>query len=288
MKLFTRLLVIITLGSCFAMTTNVDAQESSDAGPSRMMLAEEAQTSYERGITLSELDPEQSVAAFSRSADGWRRVITNGVENGRLWTNLGNAELGAGRLGHAIHAYLEADRLLPGDAAVRRNLLFARSQVPAKFDAEGVTVVYDTVSQGWHLLGFETRWWLAAASWCTFWTLLAIGLRTRRKDDGRRGEARGFGMKTSMMVTGGVALLLGTTITLDLVEDRWRAPGVLLEETVVRSGNGNSFSEVFSEALPAGVEFEVQDSRPSWHQVRFTDGRTGWISADDAVRVGAS
>jgi hypothetical protein len=260
-----------------------------DEGSRRMKIAEDAQESYERGIMLADLDPAEAVTAFSQSADGWRRLISDGVENGGLWTNLGNAELGAGKIGHAIHAYLEADRLLPGDPAIRRNLLLARNQVPAKFDAEGVTVVYDTVSEGWHLIGFETRWWIAAGTWGAFWMLLAIGLRRRKDAQGpRQGEAGRFGLKTSMVVTGGIAILLGSTIALDVLEERWRAPGVLLEETVVRSGNGDSFSEVFSEALPAGVEFEIRESRPNWDQVRFSDGRTGWVSTDASARVGNS
>jgi len=288
MRYLTRALVACTITSSIMISPFVTAEDTVVTEDARLNIAEAAEHSYERGITLSDLDPLESKAAFSRSADGWRRLIADGLENGRLWTNLGNAELGAGRLGHAIQAYLEADRLLPGDPAVRQNLLLARNRVPAKFDAEGVTVVYDTVSEGWHLLGFETRWWLAAGSWSAFWILLAVGIRRNRRDDDCRGEAGRFSLKTSIVVTGGLALLLGSTIALDVVEERWRAPGVLLEETVVRSGNGDSFSEVFSEALPAGVEFEVRDSRPNWHQVRFSDGRTGWISRDDAVRIGAS
>jgi hypothetical protein len=281
-------LLLCSIATWSLITAPSISEAPVDTETRRMTLAENAQESYERGITLTDLDPREAVTAFSQSADGWRRLIANGVENGRLWTNLGNAELGAGRIGHAIHAYLEADRLLPGDPAVRQNLLFARTQVPAKFDAEGVTVVYDTVSEGWHLLGFETRWWIAVGSWSAFWVLLAIGLRRNRSNRPRQGEAGRFGLKTSMVVTGGVAVLLGSTIALDVLEERWRAPGVLLEETVVRSGNGNSFSEVFSEALPAGVEFEVQESRPNWDQVRFSDGRTGWVSTDASVRVGNS
>ncbi|HAW96338.1 MAG TPA: hypothetical protein DCX60_08685 [Phycisphaerales bacterium] len=288
MRRLTHMLFVCSLASSALIGGFAHADEQVNAEASRLMLARQAQDSYERGVSLTDLDPEESTLAFSRSADGWRRIITSGVENGRLWTNLGNAELGAGRLGHAIQAFLEADRLLPGDPTVRRNLLFARNQVPAKFEAEGVTVVYDTVSEGWHLLGFETRWWIAAGSWCAFWSLLLVGLQRRRRDEDIRSEARGFGLKTSILITGGVSVLLGSTIALDIVEETWRTPGVLLEETIVRSGNGDSFSEVFSEALPAGVEFEVQDSRPSWHQVRFSDGRSGWIAADDVARIGNS
>ena len=288
MRLFRSMLVLCSMTTMLLINPVALADETLHPDTTRMTLARQAQDFYERGVELTELDPEASALSFSRSADAWRRIIASGVENGRLWTNLGNAELGAGRLGHAIHAYLEADRLLPGDSTVRRNLLLARNRVPAKFDSEGVTVVYDTVSEGWHLLGFETRWWIAAGSWCAFWTLLLIALHRKRSDEEVRSEARGFGLKTSIVVTGGVAALLGSTIALDIAEEAWRAPGVLLEETIVRSGNGESFSEVFSEPLPAGVEFEVQDSRPSWHEVRFSDGRTGWIAADDAVRIGTS
>ena len=88
------------------------------------------------------------------------------------------------------------------------------------------------------------------------------------------------------MGLGILALAAGATIALDTAEDAWRAPGVLLQESMVRSGNGETFNTVFSEALPAGVEFDLVESRPGWHLVSFSDGREGWIRSDHVRVIG--
>ena len=248
-------------------------------------IAESAQEAYQRGMETRTVAPEEAGVLFSESADGWRRLISAGYVNPGTWTNLGNAELGAGRVGEAIAAYLEADRLAPGAPEVRSGLAVARNQVPARFDATGVTVLYDSVSDGWHVVGFELRWWIATASWVGFWVLLAFVLAFRRevaRDDGSEGGR--LVVKSCLVGLAGVALISSGTVALDATEDTWRTPGVLVSESVVRSGNGQSFSEVFSEPLPEGVEFEVVESRPGWHRVLFADERSGWLRSDH-VRV---
>lgn len=253
--------------------------------PELMSILEEAQAAHLRGDILLEVDPEAARSAYLESADGWRRVLARGHQNGRLWTNLGNAELEAGRLGEAIAAYREADRLLPGDVTVRANLTEARNRVPASFDRDGVVVLYDSVSDGWHLLGFETRWWLAACGWVGFWGLLSVRLLSRRRDSAGA-EGGSLAWRAGLTGLASLGILAGTTIALDLAEDAWRTPGVLLESTTVRSGNGETFRAVFSENLPAGVEFELLETRPGWHHVAFGDGRTGWVRSDHASIVG--
>ena len=97
-------LIACALACLTFMCSPAMSDVTTDPENTRMDIARDAQDAYARGITLEELDPAEATAAFARSADGWRRLIADGVVNGRLWTNLGNAELGAGRLGHAIHA----------------------------------------------------------------------------------------------------------------------------------------------------------------------------------------
>ena len=249
--------------------------------PTELKTAHAAQAAYEQGMLLRGVDSEAAREAFEQSADGWRRLITAGHVNARTWTNLGNAELGAGDVGESIVAYLEADRLTPGDQQVRTNLTAARNQVPARFDDTGVTVLYDTVSDGWHVLGFDVRWWIAAVCWIGFWGVLLIKIN-QRSDSADRTESEGGGLalRAAVIALGGIAVISAGTVALDVAEDTWRSQGVLVQESVTRSGNGDSFSEVFSEALPSGVEFEVIESRPGWHRVRFSDDRTGWLRTD--------
>jgi hypothetical protein len=270
----------MALSTLLLAGTNLTAAPASDH-TEELKTAQAAQIAYEQGMLLREADSEAAREAFEQSADGWRRLITAGHANARTWTNLGNAELGAGAVGESIVAYLEADRLTPGDQQVRTNLSAARNQVPARFDDTGVTVLYDTVSDGWHVLGFDIRWWIAAVCWIAFWAVLLIRINQRNnREDSDESEGGRLALRAALISLGGIAVIFAGTVALDVLEDDWRSPGVLVQESVVRSGNGASFSEVFSEALPSGVEFEVIESRPGWHRVRFADERTGWLRTD--------
>jgi tetratricopeptide (TPR) repeat protein len=264
--------------------SSVDAEEPADL----VQVLTEAQAAYDRGLVLEPVDQAAAQAAFSESADGWSRAIESGISNGQLWMNLGNAELHAGRPGEAIADYLEADRLMPGNARVRSNLLEARNQIPARFDADGVTVLYDTVSDGWHVIGFDVRWWMTAVAWVGFWALLAFRIaRPRQTDREEKGEGTRLAFRATLVGLGAIAVVAGTTIGLDVAEDQWRTSGVLLQETVIRGGNGETFAEIFSEPLPAGVEFDHLETRPGWHHIEFADGRTGWVRSDHARLIGS-
>ena len=257
------------------------------AGPAPVLaVMTEAQSSYDLGNMLQPVDPGAAREAYIESADGWRRAINSGINNGRIWTNLGNAEFRAGRLGLAVAAYLEADSLMPGDATVGSNLALARNQVPARFDSEGVTVLYDTVSDGWHVLGFDVRWWMAGICWIGFWVILAVRF-ARGTSRSEESEGSSLAWRGGLAVLAAVAIISGTTVALDATEDAWRTPGVLVEESVVRTGNGETFAAVFSEPLPDGVEFDLIESRPGWHHVNFADGRTGWIRSDHVRMIGS-
>lgn len=272
-----------TLGISALLLTNSNLTAAPTSEHSdELKTAQAAQIAYEQGMILRGVDSGAAREAFEQSADGWRRLISAGHANARTWTNLGNAELGAGEVGESIVAYLEADRLSPGDQQVRTNLSAARNQVPARFDDTGVTVLYDTVSDGWHVLGFDIRWWIATVCWIAFWSVLLVRINQRGNQGKNSDESEGgrLALKAALISLGGIALISASTVALDVAEDDWRNPGVLVQESVVRSGNGSSFSEVFSEALPQGVEFEVIESRPGWHKVRFSDERTGWLRTD--------
>lgn len=258
-------LLLAAIGS-FAQAMNVEE---------RLEVLEQAQANYDSGLLLLQVDPTAAQHDFAAAADGWRRVVATGANNGRVLANLGNAEAQAGRLGHAILAYLQADRALPGNAAIATNLAAARNQVPARFDHGDTIVLYDSVARGWHLLGFDTRWWIAASAWVALWA--AVLWRVSR---GPTTEGNRLFWRSAITVCAFTSVATGATVALDATANAWSQPGVILQETTARSGNGESFTASFSKTLPAGVEFEVIDTRPNWHHVRFNDGRTAWLRAD--------
>jgi tetratricopeptide (TPR) repeat protein len=65
---------------------------------------------------------------FQDAVEGYIRVIDNGLENGHIYYNLGNASLRLGDLGKAILFYERARLFIPRDADLRFNRSYAQDQ----------------------------------------------------------------------------------------------------------------------------------------------------------------
>jgi tetratricopeptide (TPR) repeat protein len=65
---------------------------------------------------------------FQEAVDGYLKLIANGIENGHLYYNLGNAYYRLGDLGKAILFFERARLLLPRDDDLIFNLTHARNQ----------------------------------------------------------------------------------------------------------------------------------------------------------------
>ena len=68
--------------------------------------------------------------------------------------------------------------------------------------------------------------------------------------------------------------------------ERGGAGVLVVEEAVVRKGNGEGFEPQFEQPLHEGVEFRVLDARGDWLQIELPDEKTGWIRADQASLIG--
>src|SRR5579864_8879588 len=66
---------------------------------------------------------------FNEAAGAYEKLLQSGRESEAIYFNLGNALFKANKLGRAIAAYQQAERIAPRDPDVRANLQFARNQV---------------------------------------------------------------------------------------------------------------------------------------------------------------
>ncbi|NIP92203.1 MAG: tetratricopeptide repeat protein, partial [Akkermansiaceae bacterium] len=74
-------------------------------------------------------DPGQARELYRKAAMRFERVVRDGgIENGKLFYNMGNAYFRAGDLGRAILNYRKAEQFSPNDRNVQQNLEYARSQ----------------------------------------------------------------------------------------------------------------------------------------------------------------
>ena len=235
---------------------------------------EEAQSAYDHAIQLQTADPVASKESFRRAANRYQLLVDDGVENGKLWYDLGNAQLQSGEIGEAIAAYRFAQRYMPSDARLQVNLEHARSRVVNQMNIENSTTMLKRLAF-WHkTLPTKIRLTIGLVFWFACWALVAI---------------RFFiiipGFKTASVTLGIAALALGVSVGADIA-DQHTDHGVLTAiEVIVRKGNGMNYAPMFQEPLHEGTEFDILGHRSDWLHIRLPNGTEGWIRGDDAKVV---
>lgn len=243
----------------------------------QQQVLEEAQAEYDKGAQQLRTDPAVATDTFRRAAARFQLLVDDGLENGELYYDLGNAWYQAGDLGHAIANYLRADRLMPDDPRLEANLAHARSQVRPQITSEDHEALLRKLVF-WHD-HWTLRWRLGlfGFAWVVLWGALVV--RTVRRYPG-------WNYLAGTAAT--ASLLLGVSAFWDIAIDTGHTRGVLVDDQViVRKGNAESFAPRFEEPIHQGVEFEVLEERPNWLHIELDNGETGWIQSDDAEIVQA-
>ncbi|MCH2141109.1 MAG: hypothetical protein MK100_08770 [Phycisphaerales bacterium] len=258
-------ILLAIIGTCAAGSFSPDDQSA---------VLNRGMAAFERGTELRTSQPTEARAAFREAAEAWSALIEDGVVNGPLLYNLGNALFLEGDTGHAIAAYLRAQMMMPDDPRVAENLSHARTQVtPQLTSNENATVA----SQAIHWVASRSPWliWTTfAIGWAGFWSLLA--LRKTVKLPGLIGLLAATGLLSAASATAA-----GLHESLDS-----RQLGVITgSEIVVRKGGALSYEPQFAEPLNPGVECEVLDRNASWAHIALPNGQTGWVPESDMVMV---
>lgn len=234
----------------------------------------EAQAAYDRGASILPTEPVAAREAFRTAATRFQQLVDDGLRNGPLLYDLGNAYLQSGDLGRAILSYRAAQVYTPGDAPLLHNLEHARSLRRNRIAPSGERALRGALL-GWHdRTAIGTRFSVFAVAWCGFWILLTV-VRFRR-------------VPGSGWIAGAAAALwlaTGLSVAVDLVKGRPPVGVVTADETIVRKGNGDGFAPQFEEPLYPGVEFVLRDERPGWIEIELPNETTGWIPRDAAGLV---
>jgi tetratricopeptide (TPR) repeat protein len=201
---------------------------------------------------------------YAKAADCYRTLVDDGVHNGPLYMNLGNAHLHLGNLGEAIYHYRQAQVFLPRDSELKAHLAEARSAAelghvePAGPALGHVFFFYDSLSPG-------ELWVVVAILNALLWGLLAIRLF-------RRGEILTW---SAVVVALGLAVF-GGTAAVRQIELETRPTAVVLSGTaVLHSGRDRAASELAR--LAEGVEIRVRARQGGWLEVSYPGGTRGWV-----------
>jgi hypothetical protein len=241
----------------------------------RRLVLDEALTAYDRGIEKLQRDPAGAQESFREAAERFELLIDDGVVNGPLLYNIGNARLQAGDIGLAIANYRRAEQFMPGDTRLERNVAHARSLPRIQIAPSGTRALTDALLS-WHRdTPITARSIVFAVMYVLFWGLVAGFLFYRR----------------SFWIYGAVLAAIvwiacGASIGFDVWGQETHPAGVVVaDEVVVRKGNGEGFEPQLEQPLTEGVEFVVLEARDDWLMIELPDGNTGWIKASQAELI---
>lgn len=234
----------------------------------------EANNAYAQGVAMQSTDPVSSQQSFKTAANRYQLLVTDGVENGKLWYNLGNAYLQSHEVGEAIAAYKSAERFVPLDGRLKANLSYARSLVDDPFDGKNSKSIFKRLTFWHNTIPTQIRLYIALGAWAILFTILTFRLVII------------FPVwKTGSVLSGVTAMLIGFSVFTD-VQDQHRQQGVLVaNDVILRSGQGDNYAPLVQTPLNEGIEFEVVGERSEWLQIKLSDGKIGWVQKQDAQIV---
>lgn len=214
---------------------------------------------------------------YEQAAQLYEQIVAQGLENGAVFYNLGNAYFQLGQLGRAIVNYHRAQRYLPRDDDVATNLAYAESLRQDEIERA------ETRAWGTRLWGLTERLTLNecahALSGSYFLGLAFLFLRLfRNRGNGPLIARYGLGVSLAIGLYWGSGL--GWKI---LSQNRDLRVVVVAEEVSVRNGPGEQAGVVFK--VHDGTEMELQERRQGWLRVALTPDQTGWVETSGVEGV---
>ena len=251
---------------------NVLSAESAVSEPAREMLGD-AIKAYGEAHELT--DPEARLARFTRSQRLMQQVISEGqVVNADLFSNLGNAALGAQQVGRAILAYRRALQIDPGHAKAQQNLNHVRSMLPGWVPQPPTRTLLNTFFFWHQMLSRSGRALVAAICFAAAAVFLAIALRWRRR-----------WARTAVALPAAAWIVMITFGLWTYFLDTGQDAVVIVPETIARAADSQGAPPRFAEPIPAGTELAILRYRADWAQVRLADGRAAWVRTSALTRV---
>ena len=261
MTRFLRTLMIFFLLTGQALAGGVDKAEL-------WRLCRDGEDFFRQANELTLSQPDQAKILYEKALRSFDRIIvTGGIENGKLYYNLGNTYFRLGDLGRAILHYRKAEELIPGDLNLQQNLMYARSRCTDKIEPKPQTRVVQTLFF-WHYdLSPRMRLILFVICFDLIWAGAVLYLFWPKRWLGRLALA--FAVPT---------LLLAASLGMEALQQSHTRSGVVLApEVVARKGDSTTYEASFKDPLHAGTEFRLIEGRNGWVQIELQDGRRCWI-----------
>jgi tetratricopeptide (TPR) repeat protein len=225
-------------------------------------------------------DRDERINHFRRAEACFTQLVGNssndaatpGIRNADLFVNLGNAAMGAERLGPAILAFRRALALDPDHARARQNLLHARSLLPDWLPLPEAGMLDTFFAWTGRRSTAEIRL-LAAICFAAAALLIAAGIRWRKP------------ILRNFAILPAIAWLALVALTFSMGRSTQDDAVVIVPEVVAHAADSAHAPSRFSQPVPGGAEVTIIEHRDDWSHIRLADGRDGWVPSTSITTV---
>ena len=235
------------------------------AGPSYSQSVPEAQVLFREG------NARYSEEKYEEAISDYEKALSQGLESGPLYYNLGNAHFKHGSLGKAILYYLRSAKLMPHDADLIANLGYARSLIKGgviKSGGNWFARTFFTLAMSLSLAQLTLLsevFYLALI----FFLILVIMRRPLRKH----------------LFYVNIALFAAFIVAISLFAARYDRE-FYKTEAVIIAGETDCKFEPFIGAttfftLSEGQSVAVLMSSKDWLKIKRPDGKQGWVKSSE-------
>jgi tetratricopeptide (TPR) repeat protein len=271
---------ILSLGQAGPAVDAAPAMAGASRTPvDREAVLKQALADYTSAVAVKNRVGPGAQQLFRRALGGFESLQRDGIQNGRLYYDIGNTYLQLSDVGRAIVNYRRALRLAPEDDRIRKNLQRARDLCQLQVPLPATSAVVETLLF-WHFdTSLAARLRFTLVVYILLWLLLLARLFILRGVPAFAWTVR---------VVAAIVLLTGASVAWEIFAQRHQVEGVVVAgEAALRKGNGDYYEPQLDQPLSAGVEFRVLESRQdvqggAWYLIRLRDGKEGWLRADQA------
>jgi tetratricopeptide (TPR) repeat protein len=211
--------------------------------------------------------------AFEEAIEKYKRIESQDTVSSELYLNIGNAYYKLNKVGPTIYYYEKALKLNPLNTDVKNNLVFAK-----RLALDNIEEVPKTVFQKFnknYLQKLSYNEWaivvvISSFSTSIFFLCFYFGYSSTRKR---------FYFTTSGISF--ILLFVSVFITYSQYNQskNKKEAIVFVEKTEVRNAPTLNSEEIFT--LHEGAKVIVLDAIDNWKKIKLTDGKQGWIIADE-------
>ena len=210
---------------------------------------------------------------YQEAIDAYKSILDSGQESASLYYNLANAHYKLSNIGPSIFYYEKALELAPNDEDIRNNLSFAQNATVDAIDVIPEGFVSKMVKTVTNMFNYDGWAWVSVAAIFLFVFLFILYYTSHISSRKRL-------FFVSSWVSFFIAIL-GVVLAFNQYNTIKNNQFAIIfsQETAVKSEPNLRSEEIFQ--LHEGTKVKVTETVNNWKKIKLTDGKIGWIPAED-------